>query len=942
MNASLTRFARTAPTVRPRPAVGFTTGSLIELAALGFALLLPAVACGQERTAADFGPDPTATARYESNGGYGGGLYDRPAPTRGQSPRGQSRDEFRSEPAGRAAPRATPKPQPSVADRLAYRYDDPKVVRFATGTGWSRLVNLYVESSQLIDARHRAPNAYAARVAQALENLSEAVGNDSFRRAHRVTADAGTVRSFRDRLAGLNARSVRDRNDALEVMRQTASLARTDLGLSPDAVAAEFLFGAVESLDKYSGFLPSETRTGYGADLTVVPAMYAAEQAAAERTAGALDTSVVGLGVELKEHDRGVVIVKPLAGGPAAEAGLRRGDVITEVDGRSLSGRGLNGAADLIVGREGSPVRLRVMRGERYGTFNLRRARVELKTVSVTDLMTAPDGSKVGYLKLDRFAATTKTELDEALWKLYRGGMKSLVIDLRGNPGGLLDQAISVSDTFLPGGTIVSTRGRLAEDNMSSAAKKSRTWKLPMAVIVDDGSASASEIFAAAVQDNRRGVIVGRNSYGKGTVQTHFPVRTVPGDLKLTTALFYSPAGRQMADQGVAPDVTVSEDRDILPLDRDADVLAALTRRHQPRRRHDGRHPRLDPVTTPRRHPPAPRRSAERLAEVREGNGEQVICPASAAITKLAPDSVQRRAACRGERTRTAERAGRTTRPRSAGAPPGDQFPVDAQLIHDPGDDEVDEVVHAGHAVVEARHRRQQHGAGGGDRLHVPEVDRRQRRLPRHEDQFAALLQVHRGGPVDQVRAQPPGDARQRAHRTGTDYHPGGAERPARRAGGPVDVPVHRQRAAARRHGFDGTPRPREPHREQRFEVQRRRRQFQVQFVAEHLHGGGAEDRVHVPPRGKQNPQQSHRVRRPAGSRDADHDGGLVHSLTGRRARRTRGASSGRRRSRRSARRAARRDDERRTAGACAPGPIRGSFTASSPCRRSPPRSRGG
>ena len=130
--------------------------------------------------------------------------------------------------------------------------------------------------------------------------------------------------------------------------------------------------------------------------------------------------------------------------------------------------------------------------------------------------MTAADGTKVGYLKLDRFAGTTQTELNAALWDLYRGGMTALVMDLRGNPGGLLDQAISVSDTFLPDGTIVSTRGRIADDNMSSAAKKSRTWKVPMAVIVDDGSASASEIFAAAIQDNRRGVIVGRNLLRQG------------------------------------------------------------------------------------------------------------------------------------------------------------------------------------------------------------------------------------------------------------------------------------------------------------------------------------------------------------------------------------------------------------------------------------------
>ena len=562
-------FTLKAPADRPAGRVGFTTGSLLELAALGIALLLPAAACGQDRTAFDFGPDPSASARLESRGPAPRGLYDRPArdlPTR---------DDYRSEPARRAVPRATPKPAPSVADRVSYRYRDPKVVRFATSTGWNRLVDLYRESSRLIDARHRDPNSYAARVTQALENLSEGVGNAEFRQAHGLTADRSRVEGFRASLSRLAARPVRDVSDAVASMRDATRLAQRDLGLSPDAVAAEYLFGAVESLDKYSGFLPSETRTGYGADATVIPAVYAEGQTDTQ-TAGALDTSVVGLGVELKEHDRGVVIVKPLAGGPAAKAGLQRGDVIVEVDGTSLEGRGLNGAADLIVGREGSPVRLRVMRGERFGTFNLRRARVELKTVSVVELMTAPDGTKVGYLKLDRFAATSDRELDEALWQLYRGGMKALVMDLRGNPGGLLDQAISISDKFLPAGTIVSTRGRLAEDNTRAVARKARTWKVPMAVIVDDGSASASEIFAAALQDNGRGVIVGRNSYGKGTVQTHFPVQTVAGDLKLTTAMFYSPLDREMADQGVAPDVTVSEDREILPLDRDADVRAAL------------------------------------------------------------------------------------------------------------------------------------------------------------------------------------------------------------------------------------------------------------------------------------------------------------------------------------------------------------------------------
>ena len=539
-----------APRRRPTGRVGFTAATLLELAALGAALLLPAAA-----VADDFGPDPSAnTARVESRDAAPRGLYDSP------------RDEYRQSPTRRATPRATPKPVPAVADRISYRYDDPKVVRFSTGTGYDRLVSLYRESSQLIDARHRAPNRYEDRVRQAVENLSEAVGNDRFRRTHNLTAGRSQVEAFRSTLDRLAARPVNDMADALESMRIAGQLAQRDLNLSRDAVAAEFLFGAVESLDKYSGFLPSDRRSGYGAELTVVPA----------RTAGALDTSVVGLGVELKEHDLGVVIVKPLAGGPAAKAGLQRGDIIVAVDGTSLDGRGLNAAADLIVGREGTPVRLEVRRGERTGRFTLTRTRVELKTVSVVQMMTAADGTKVGYMKLDRWAETSDREMDEALWQLYRGGMRSLVLDLRGNPGGLLDQAISISDKFLPSGTIVSTKGRVREDNMTAAARRERTWKVPMAVIVDDGSASASEIFAAAIQDNGRGPIVGRNSYGKGTVQTHFPVRSVTGDLKLTTALFYSPNDRPMADQGVAPDVAVTEDRDILPLDRDADVKAAI------------------------------------------------------------------------------------------------------------------------------------------------------------------------------------------------------------------------------------------------------------------------------------------------------------------------------------------------------------------------------
>ena len=470
-------------------------------------------------------------------------------------------------------------PAPSVADKVTYRYGNPTVGRFATATGWDTMVDLYRETSQMIDARHLEPNTPGERVARAIENLAEAAGNAEFRRTHALRSDRNAVTAYRGELSRLGTRNVRGVNDALLMMRQAAAIGRRHLGLSEAATAAEFVYGAVDSLDQYSGFTPEDSAFRSGAAPTMSrSARYSHENNATwsdhDRTAGLFDESVVGLGVELKSHDRGVVVVKPLRGGPAERGGLERGDVLTSIDGRSIAGRSLDFAADLITGREGTPVLIGFERDGRADTLTLRRARVELKSVSVVELF--GENSRVGYVKLDKFADSTMTEMNEALWDLHRRGMKSLVIDLRGNPGGLLTTAIALSDTFLPSGEIVSTRGKLPEDNSREVARAARTWRVPLTVIVDDNSASASEIFAAAIQENRRGVVVGRRSYGKGTVQTHFPTRNVAGLLKLTTAKFYSPNGREMAGSGVTPDVTVEADAEIRPLLKDNDVRTAL------------------------------------------------------------------------------------------------------------------------------------------------------------------------------------------------------------------------------------------------------------------------------------------------------------------------------------------------------------------------------
>jgi carboxyl-terminal processing protease len=266
-----------------------------------------------------------------------------------------------------------------------------------------------------------------------------------------------------------------------------------------------------------------------------------------------LEDHVVGIGVEIKADERGMLIANALPGGPAAEAGLRGGDIIESINGQRVTGGTLDAAVDQITGPAGSQLTLSVRRDDRVAEVKLVRRRVEVHSVSQVKML----DNGVGYIKLEKFAQNSSEECDKALWDLYRQGMKSVVVDVRGNPGGLLTTAIQMSNKFVPSGTIVSTRGRDATDNTVEYAHRDRTWKLPLVVLVDENSASASEIFAAAVQENGRGVIVGRKTYGKGTVQTHFPLQTIPGVLRLTTAQFFSPTGRTMAGAGVEPDVHV-------------------------------------------------------------------------------------------------------------------------------------------------------------------------------------------------------------------------------------------------------------------------------------------------------------------------------------------------------------------------------------------------
>ncbi|WP_166826968.1 S41 family peptidase [Thalassoroseus pseudoceratinae] len=449
------------------------------------------------------------------------------------------------------APVVRPEDQLSESEKiqlkLTARYGDPVVQRFVQAVSPQQAMNLFQEASNLIDSRHREPVSYQVRLQRGASNLMEGLRNQTFTSANRLQPSSNQIQSFQASMNQyINGRAVNDRNSASQVVWQIASMAQQQVGIPTTTTILEFVYGSTESLDKYSTFLPEDPRSASLPD----------EFQNRKTAATGLEDNIVGIGIEVKPHADGIEIVRPLRGGPAQQAGVQKGDIVVAINGRRLAGQNMNYAVDMIGGPLGSSLSMTIVRnGQQLSPITVTRQNVRVYSVSEVEMKE----NKTGYIKLDKFAQSSSQEVDEALWQLHRQGMQSLIFDLRGNPGGLLTTAIEISNKFLPSGVIVSTHGRTQQDEMQESATYAQTWKVPLVVLVDGDSASASEIFAAAIQDNKRGLVVGQQSYGKGTVQTHFPLQSVAGNLKLTTAKFYAPSGREMAGAGVTPDITVQK-----------------------------------------------------------------------------------------------------------------------------------------------------------------------------------------------------------------------------------------------------------------------------------------------------------------------------------------------------------------------------------------------
>lgn len=263
-----------------------------------------------------------------------------------------------------------------------------------------------------------------------------------------------------------------------------------------------------------------------------------------------------GLGIEVTMEQGVVKVVSPIDDTPASKAGLKPGDYIINIDGESVMGMTLNDAVDKMRGKVGTKVKLNIRRLNEK-PFDVTLKREEIKIQSVKNDIKADD---VAYIRITSFSEDVDANVEKAVKKAQKdlkGKLKGIVIDVRNNPGGLLDQAVGVSDLFLNQGEIVSTRSRNEEDTVRYSAKNGDiTDGLPIVVLINDGSASASEIVAGALQDHKRAVILGEKSFGKGSVQTVIPLGKY-GAMRLTTARYYTPSGRSIQAKGIEPDVEV-------------------------------------------------------------------------------------------------------------------------------------------------------------------------------------------------------------------------------------------------------------------------------------------------------------------------------------------------------------------------------------------------
>jgi carboxyl-terminal processing protease len=419
---------------------------------------------------------------------------------------------------------------------IARRHAEPAFRRQLATLSEADARRVYAEVLARIGSHHVDAPDFSRLADRGRRAIGIAIDEPGFASLHATQATPERRALYREQVERLAAsRPVATQGDAETLAAWIARTAHSLLGVPPAVTLMEMSAAAVGGLDEYSTFLT----TGQLDDL------YAQ-----------IEGNFVGLGVELKTASDGLLVVHVIPGSPAERAGIRAGDHLVGVGGRAIGGMGVDEAAQLLQGPEGSLVTLAILRSPSPArAVTVRREHVDVPSVEQVRMLDRQGG--IGYLKLTSFQKTTATDVEAALRRLDASGMRSVVVDLRGNPGGLLSAAVDVADLFLERGLVVATRGRSPEEDFNYTAGRSGTWRMPLVVLIDGDSASSSEIFAGAIRDHGRGTIVGARSYGKGSIQGIFPLESAGVGMRLTTAKFYSPKGLPYSRVGVEPHLPV-------------------------------------------------------------------------------------------------------------------------------------------------------------------------------------------------------------------------------------------------------------------------------------------------------------------------------------------------------------------------------------------------
>lgn len=446
------------------------------------------------------------------------------------------------------------------------RYEDQSFLQSIGELPASQTLDLYAEVLANLETHYVESPQWSQILRYGTASLEVALSEPAFVATHLAGVDPRKVESFRQNVhRQIISRPANTRFDLRAHASHVASVARRELGLSSTAVLMEYVCGAISTLDPYSRFLTSSQL---------------------DDTFSNIEGNFVGLGVELKSEGDRLKIINVIPGGPAEEFGLLAGDAIVSVAGMKTKNNDPDDVADMLRGPEDSLVAIDLVKqtGETI-SLQVPRRRVEVPSVENVQIIDADSGT--GYFRLTNFQMTTTRDIENALWSLHRQGMRQLIMDLRGNPGGLLSTAVEVADRFVEQGRIVSTRGRNVRENFEYFAHRPKTWNVPLYVLIDGDSASASEIFAGAIRDSERGVLIGQRTYGKGSVQGIFRMEKARAGLCLTTAKFFSPKNVAISEQGVEPHVPVmpthimarpTDDGRLATTQDDAILIAAIER----------------------------------------------------------------------------------------------------------------------------------------------------------------------------------------------------------------------------------------------------------------------------------------------------------------------------------------------------------------------------